>query len=343
MEMLGAITGLIGAGLSASSQAAQQQIAWANLQFQKDQARKQNRFAQAARTDAYGNKQSYDDILNEWKIALTPIQKQITQAGEQEQLLSLTEDAARNRRQKRRAEQTAIEAGKNFEQALAGYKYDQPKSELATRDELEQLLLGSKAQQMKDDQGIIARQALRMGKGADLAKIIKSTDDAYGQQLPQLMLQAREGARQERAQRVQQHQQRWLPEMQNWEQLMAQGGGDAALRFSNVPQELQAMQGSMANAIQSAMQSEASGVGGAYNSLAAAMGKSPDLSGLTKAFSGSGSAGKGSSGSTKYSLTAKAAPAQSNPDQNRQPWDADIPWQNVGDYLDRMDYGDWLF
>lgn len=340
--MLGAITGLIGAGLQASNQAAQIQQQWAALQFQKQQAAKQNRFAQAARTDAYGNKQSYDDILNEWIIALTPTQKQITQAGERENLLSLTEDAPRNRRQKQRAEQNALEAGKRYQQVLADFTYDQPKDERAIRDELEHTLMGGKTQAMKDQQGIIARQALRMGKGADLAKIIKATDDAYGEELPALMAKTRMGAMEERKNRINQHNQQYMPEMQMWQQIMQNGGGDAQIKFSDTPQALSAQQGQMAQSIQAAMQNEASSVGGAMNALGSAMGKSPDLSGVASAFSKMGNAGGGTKGGTaKYSLTAKNSPAQKNPDEYR--WDDGMDWGNTGNYLNNMDYGDWLF
>lgn len=333
MEMLGAITGLIGAGLQAKAQADAQQVAWANLNFQRQQARDQRRFAGATRTDAFGNMERYNDVLNKWETILTPTQRQITQAGENEQLRSLTEDAARNRRQKQRAEQTALQAGENFQEALAGYKFDQPASELATRDELERLLLTTGKQQSKDNQGLIARQALRMGKGADIAKIIATTDDALGQKLPETMLKARQVATQERGQKVQQHQSEFLPQLQNWEQLMSQGGGDASMKFSNVGQELQAMQGSMANAIQSAMQSGASSIGSAFGGVASAVGKSPDLSGVARGLSGGGHRSQ-----PKYSVVKKA---KENPDANR--WDAGIPWADTGAYLDHMDYGDWLF
>lgn len=334
MEMLGAITGLIGAGLQAKAQAEQAQIQWANLMFQKQNAAKQQRFAGAGRSDAFGNKTSYDDILNEWKIALTPTQKRITQAGETEQLRSLTEDAARNRRQKERSEKTALQAGGEFQDALARYKYDAPASELATRDELERLMLTGNKQRAKDNQGIIARQALRLGKGADIAKIIQKTDDELGKDSPNIALQARQGALQERGARIQQHQ-TILPELQNWEQLMAAGGGDAQLKFSNVGQELQAMQGGMANAIQSAMQSGGAAIGGAYNALGSAMGKSPDFTNAVRGFTGNMRAGRSST--PKYSVTKPAA----NPDENR--WDKELPWGSTGNYLDNMDYGDWVF
>lgn len=338
MEMLGAITGLIGAGLQAKAQADAQQVAWANLMFQKQQAAEQQRFASAARSDAYGNKTSYNDILNEWKTILTPVQNQIMKAGEQEQLRSVTEDAQRNRRQKERAEQTALLAGDEFGKALAGFKYDQPKSELATRDDLEKLLIGSDQEQRKENQALVGRQALRMGKGADYAKIIKATDDAMGQNLPDLMVKAYDQARTQHGQDVAQHSQQYLPELQNWEQLMAQGGGDAALRFSNAPQEINAIQGNMANAIQSAMQSGASGINSAYNSVATAVGKSPDLSKIAGGFNKMAAIDAyNAKKAPKYSMT------QQDPDANRQPWDANLPWGDTGGYLNNMDYGDWLF
>lgn len=335
MEMLGAITGLIGAGLQAKAQADAQQVAWANLNFQKSQARDNRRFASAARTDMYGNKNSYNDIMNEWETILTPTQKQIATAGENEQLRSLTEDAARNRRQRERNEKTALQAGDEFQTALAGYKYDAPASELATRDELERLMLTANKQSAKDNQGIIAREALRMGKGADLAKIIAKTDANLGQGMSDALIKARAGALQERGTRMQQHQSEFLPKLQNFEQLMARGGDGADLKFSNVGQELSAMQGSMAGAIQSAIQSGAQSIGNAYSGVAAAAGKSPDLSGVAGGLMRVGQ--RQQARAPKYSVVQQAK----NPDQNR--WDDGINWGQTGSYLDNMDYGDWLF
>lgn len=348
MEMLGAITGLIGAGLSASNNAAAQNIQWANLIFQKQQARKQERFAQAAHTDQFGNKQYYDPATNSWKIDLSPMQKAISSATEQEQFRSMTEDAERNRRQRQRQEQTSLTAADQFGKALAGYNYDQPASLDSTKDDLERLLITTTAQQMKNDQSGIARQALRMGKGADYARIIKATDDALGQKLPQAMLQARQAANQEHATELQQHEAQYMPALQNWEQLMNQGGGNAGLQYDGAPAALAATQNANAAAIQAAIQGGSSGVGGAMQALATTVGKPVDLSAVSKAFTGGD---KTKQKGANYSLTLKggsakpfvAAPSSDNPDENRSPWDADIPWQTTGDYLNSMDYGDWLF
>src|SRR4051794_1836795 len=67
------------------------------LAFQRQNAADALRFAKAARTDAFGNRTSYDDALNQWITSLTPEQQSLVSAGEHEQRLGLTEDAARNR------------------------------------------------------------------------------------------------------------------------------------------------------------------------------------------------------------------------------------------------------
>jgi hypothetical protein len=95
--MIGGLVGLIGAGLQYSAQQEANQIAWANLNFQKQQGAKQFRLSTAGRSDAYGDEQVYDPATNTWKINLSPTQNQIINAGQREQLQSLTHDAVNNR------------------------------------------------------------------------------------------------------------------------------------------------------------------------------------------------------------------------------------------------------
>lgn len=277
--IMGAITGLIGAGLNASAQAAQQQIQWAQLQFQKDQARKQNRFASAARSDQYGNKNSYDDIANEWKIALTPMQGKITKAGEREQLLQLTEDAPAARKQRQALQKRAQQAAPLFEQAMNAYKYREPKSEGAIKDEITNLLATNELARAKDNQAIIGRQALRLGRGQDIPKLIKATDDQLGSGQAETMLKARQGAIEERGQRIQQRDAELLPAIKMYASLMENGGQMPDLMpstTSGLPQT----QNAMASAMQQAMAQGAGQVGQAYQGLANSVGKSVDLSGI---------------------------------------------------------------
>lgn len=295
-SIFGALVSGVGIALQYSAQQEANQIAWRNLQFQQRMARDQFDLASAARTDAYGNKQSYNPYTKEWKIALTPTQNQIIKAGETEQLKSLTEDATRNRILSRQKFDRAQQAREGYNDALAGYEYDQPPSEAAIRSQiLDALTFG--AQQAKNaTQDTLTKQALRLGRGADIPKIIQQGNEALGSRLQDLMAKSRDAARGEFVQRSQLHDQKYLPEIQAFDRIMQEAGPQQLQGFSNVPQQLQAMQGQQASAIEEALSRGASEVGGAYSQLANALGKSPDFSGLAKAFSGFGGGGGGGGG-----------------------------------------------
>ena len=95
--ILGLVGGIASTAINAGWQQANYNLNLENLRWQKQQGERQFKLASAGRTDAYGNKQKYDELLNEWKLNMTPTQNKIVKAGESEQLRSLTEDAARNR------------------------------------------------------------------------------------------------------------------------------------------------------------------------------------------------------------------------------------------------------
>lgn len=290
--ILGAGAGLAGAALQAQAQQTANIINWMNLQFQKQNAAKQFRLSTAARGDAYGNKQSYDEILNEWKIALTPTQSKIIKAGEAEQLKSLTEDAARNRAIKVQQRARGLDAAKDYTKVLAQYRYGGPKSELAMRDELTNLLAGVEMEQTGKKKTEVLRAAMRENRGGDAATIIKGFDDAMGESMASRMLQAKQGAQGEFAARTQQHLQSTLPIMQELQKLMDMGG-DMPQRFSDVPNSLAALQQQQFAGIQGALGAEASQVGGAFKGLAESMGKSPDFSSIAKSLSSMGGGGRG--------------------------------------------------
>jgi hypothetical protein len=331
MEMLGAITGLIGAGLQASSNATSQEIAMMNLMFQKQQAAKQERLATATRTDAFGNEQFYDAGLNKWVNKLTPTQSQIIHGGEQEQLRQLTEDATRKRELERRQEQRSLGATRPYNEAVVRYQYDQPQGEASIRNDLETLMLNANRNTAKQNQDTLAREALRLGRGADIPRLIKSTDDELQGQVANAMLQARQGATQEASARRTQHEQVFLPEIAKWAAIMDDGGAGGGGQFSNTPQQLDAMQGQQESLMMQALKNASSEVGSAYKNLGAAAGKSVDLSGIkfpSLGNLGGGGKSKSSGGQQAYSLTNTSTP-----------WDAGIPWGNVPDYLDNMQGG----
>src|SRR6185295_5674901 len=93
----GSVIGNLIGGAQSRRQAAE------NLAFQKWLANEELRMGQASRVDAMGNTVRYDKALNKWVTDLSPEQFKLSKAGEHEQLLNLTDDAARNRQIKERA------------------------------------------------------------------------------------------------------------------------------------------------------------------------------------------------------------------------------------------------
>ncbi len=294
-EIMGALVGLVGAGLQASAQAQEQTIQLAQLQFQKQQAAKNQRFAAATRTDAYGNQQRYNAATNTWETDLTPTQRAIVGAGEQEQLKKLTEDATRNRLILEEQRQRGLQAVPDYNKALAGFRYDQAPSRGADENQLYTLMSLASQDVIGGDRQAIGRTMLRQGRGADYATAIKVLDDAQGQSVGPNLLSAYEKSIPQFAQDVAQRQNYYLPRLQALQQMMAGGSSSAPSPYSTVPQELNAIEGQQAAAIQSANQSGAAAVGGAYNELAKAYGQSPNLSGVASALAGLGKGGgKGS-------------------------------------------------
>lgn len=301
MDPFGALIGLAGVASQSSHQNMQTALEWLNLQWQKQRASKQDRFAQAARTDVYGNKQYYDEATNTWKNELTPTQGQIIKAGEKEQLLSLTEDATRNRDIKRQQRERGKGAAEDFNRALAGFRYDQPQDDRSIRAELTRLGSSGAEAGRKGGQAESIRAALRANQGGLIPQIIKTTDDASGQGLPDILQKARAQAVQEAASKRVQHDSRYLPEMDKFQQLMDMGDG-MPQKFSNLPEVNNNIQGQQAQMILSAMQNGTAGVGGAYNQLAAAAGKAPSFGNLSSFLDGGGQNRRAAATKRSYNL-----------------------------------------
>jgi len=329
-EMIGGILGagasLAGAALSAQAQQTANIINWMNLQFQKRNADKQFRLSTAARSDAYGNKQSYDDLLDEWKLALTPTQEKLTKAGEAEQLRSVTEDAARNRAIRVQQRERGIEAGKDYNRVLAQWRYGGPKSELSIRDELTDLLAGVERDKQRSKNTEMVTAAMREGRGADAAAIRKATSDAAGGTLASNMLQAKTQAAQEYAARSKMHSESTLPVLAELQKLMDLGG-DMPVKFSDTPDKLAALQQQQFTGMQQALTAGGSAIGGAFKNLAESSGKSPDFSGIAKALSGIGGKGGGKQQQQQQYGDEYDQPAYSVMQNNYAPVDDDR-WTN---------------
>jgi hypothetical protein len=299
--MLGGIVGLVGAGLQASAQAAQVNYEYAALNWQKQRAREQDKFAQASREDMYGNVTGYDEATNKWGIKLTGDQTRMRDATQKEQLLQLTKDLPAARAIREKIQQRSKDAYEPYLRASLGYQYDQPQSEEATRSDIATLMATNDMARSKADQALMMRSAMRMGSGGKAADIIQGVDQELGKGNQNRMLEARKMALGEHAARLQQHEQKWGTPMKVWGDIMQQGGQAPNVSNAQTEQSLGNALGQQQAGMMSAFQAGTQGVGNAMQSLAAAVGKSPNMSGISF-----GGGGKGGGGSTRQA----AAPRQ---------------------------------
>ena len=290
MEMLGAITGLVGAGLQAQAQHDNLMFQYAHFNWEKERANQQDWFAQAARSDQYGNRTAYDRALNEWAVKLAPMQKEISDAQQKEQLLQLTKDAPAARKIKQAVQQRAYEAKEPFHQASIGYQYDQPPSEASIRSDLTGLMAQNDQARAKANQADVMRAAARLGRGGKASEIIQEVDANLGNEnsMRARMLAARKDALQEFGARTNLHEQQWGKPMEVWGNLMAQGGDIPGIPKSAFTDT----SGQQQQAMLSAFNQGTSRVGSAFDSLAKAAGQSPDLSSVAKLMASIGKDGK---------------------------------------------------
>lgn len=266
-------------------------LAQSNLQYQKQRDQEAQHMSQAARTDSYGNKQYYDPATNTWKTELTPMQKAIQTAGETEQYRGMTEDAQRNRDLRKRQATMSEDAVVPYNDAVERFTNLQPKSEQSINDRLQTLMIQADADRGKTNQADLIKQSLRMGKGANIPAIVKSTDDNLGASGSSAMLRAAEGARTQHQGDVQAHNSEFLPVIGKFQEIINNGGGGAAQRFSDVPAQMAAMQGNQASGMLQALTSGSSALNNASRTATAAAGKQVDFNPLIKAL---GAYGKGS-------------------------------------------------
>lgn len=298
-EALGLIGGLATAGINAGWQNLNAQLALENLRWQKQQGERNFRLSSAGRTDAFGNKQKYDEYLNEWLLNLTDTQKKITQAGEREQLRSLTEDAERNRKIRQRQAKRGDAAAEDYIKTLAEYKYQQPKGEERIRGELQSLLQGVSDQNAQKQLAAISTQAIRQGRGGMLPQLIRAGQRDSSMDWAQNLLKARQMGQQEAQQRSQAHESKYLPALQ---QLMQTSdmGGDMPIRMSDVPNRLAAEQGQQQSLMVQAIQGMMGNVNNAQSQVTKAVSDGGiDMRGLASMISAFGGKGVNTAGSRK--------------------------------------------
>lgn len=286
---IGGIQALANFALQNRARNEQMALGRESLDFQKDQAREGRELATSTRTDAYGNEVSYDNILKKWNVTLTPQQEAILRAGEREQLLSLTEDAERNRNTARRAERRAVQADDIVDLLMAEYQYQRPPSEGAIRDELSGLLATTNQVETERAKDILGGQALRTNNSAALPGIIAAFEQAFPERVAQNELRAREGARAESASRNASHENIYQNAIRALSSL-SQSVPAMGQHFSATPGQTQNVMSQAIAQLMNAVQSGSAGVGNAYAQLTSAAGNAPqiDLSGIQSGLSNLG-------------------------------------------------------
>lgn len=209
-------------------------IAEQNSAEQRRLAQEQLHFAKAGSTDALGNRQTFDDNLNQWITQLAPQQQRIAKAGEHEQYLGLTQDAAQNRNIRQRQAVRGRAADEEYNNALAGYKYDKAPSEQSIRDEITNLIAQSRGTGDRAISSLLDRQALRTAGNVPVIRPGNAQlGQSAGQKLADIMLQARSTALNEHNTRDQALQSKYLPAIQAFNGIAGQGG-NAPVQQSNI-------------------------------------------------------------------------------------------------------------
>ena len=252
---------LVGGALNNSEQNYQAQQ---NLAFQKWLANEELKMGKASRTDAMGNTVRYDPGLNAWVTDLSPTQQAISKAGEHEQLLGLTDDAAKNRVIRERAFNRGMGAADDFTRARADYNYGYNPSEGAITNDIASLLLRSRSG--GGGGGTAGGGPNKFLRQRGNLPVISSGAGTTGgvSGVADALLQARQGALGERGQR-QQLRNAKLPEMQSLA-AMSDAGGGAPVSFPNF-NNLFASEGDQSKQLIGASEAGGKGVNSAYTDL----------------------------------------------------------------------------
>jgi len=289
------------------------------------------RMAQAGQTDAFGNRFTFNDALNEWLTKLTPEQQSLISAGEREQRLGLTEDAGRNRGIREMQARTGRQAGDMLSQALTRYASGGP-SEESTRSTLTRLL-----SQSTPDVGArrdVTPSGVLISGGQQGTPI---------QRLAKILLQSRQGALAETGQREGQRQQRDLGGIGQLASLM--GGGQTNINMPGTADSIDAKQNALSNRQLQTQQGAIGNIQGPYANAVKTADTMPGLRDIASLYAalnrsttnktGTGAVrnlpnltepiGKSSLGPSPSSLST-TQPFSSWMDSTKHPWSLEQSW-----------------
>jgi len=229
------------------------------------------RSAGGVRTDQFGNTTYYDPRQGRWITALTP----------EQQYLQNAEQAQRGRALARGAQ-----ASEDYARERAGYLYKTPPGEAEIQDQIAALLQQARGTGERELNTLANRVALRtVGNVPQVQQ--RSTAQTAGELYAKDALQARQQALAEYQSRLKQHQEEYLPAMQEFEKtadympaegptgrqvagLAAQGGSDILGALSNYEKLVPSVIQTGAKGLESASNTLSKGISSAYGGAGAA-------------------------------------------------------------------------
>ncbi|MCI0557484.1 MAG: hypothetical protein MN733_03235 [Nitrososphaera sp.] len=238
------------------------------------------RTATATRTDPYGNKLIYTPGIG-WHYDLTDMTRGTLAAEQGEQLKNLTEDAIRNRQFRERMEGVSRAGEGEFYRTLNEYKYGPRADEASTISDLTRELLLARGRGLDQGKSILARQALRLGRGGDITKILRGANELFGDTLEEAVLRGRRLGKSEYQQRRAADTSDILKRLGSFENT-ARGQPQASISKSGLYSALSNQQQNAAAGVQGALSSGANLTQNAYSNLATASKPTPiDLGGVS--------------------------------------------------------------
>lgn len=279
--ILGAGAGLVSALLQSRAQQDQTNLGYMNLYEQRRQAREREKLAKSTRSDAYGNKVRYVPGVG-FVTETTPLTAALLNSQQKEQLAQFREDAPRTRDAAERLDRRAREAGEVFDEQFNRYRYGRRKSRQefeaeAVRDAIA-ARQGRKDNDSSEFMNAISRAALRTGNSNALRRLTKLAKeaDAGEQTLSEAIAEAKRRGRQQYHAETQADQATTFGELG---QLRSIADAFVPANFNWNNQDA-ALSGRQDNALSNLIQTNvanSNAIGSAYNTVAQAAGRSPDL------------------------------------------------------------------
>lgn len=307
--ILGALMSGLGVAAEASAIGGQQNLGWANLFEQRRSNREREKLAKSARTDPRGNRVYFDPTFG-WQIDLAPGTQQILDAEDRETLLSLTEDAARNREAARRMEGRSEEADELFEELFNEYRYRPKKSEAEYVGDAQREKLLARRKGSDEAAAAINRALIRQGNSSNVGAVFNAARDAEADEFEEVLLGGKRQGIQDFL-NIEGGKDQALQQELGFLEAIANNVTNMPQRFTNRAGELSGTADDATSELLSVLAQSQGNEQGAVNALMQALGQSPNfapfassLSRLGDSFAGAAGGGGAASGDRLVSYGA---------------------------------------